>query len=547
MSDIGSTNVLLQSLSDTERLGPTHMQIIKKLPFHLSGTAVILAVALFMLANPVFAQVGSAGSQSQGTQAAQLPLSGRTGQTGAVAAGESPVPGTTTSVNTLNPTVQAQGPYAGSASSTAKMAFAGKLSLREAIQRGLEFNLGAVGMAQAVSQAHALTRIAKSSLLPNISGYASETVEQTDLKALGFRFSGTLPGFSIPTVVGPFNYMDVRANLTQTVADMTALNNYRASNETLRANQLSAQDARELVVLAIGGAYLQVIAAEARVESARAQLETANTVYQQSKDMLSFGKIAQLDVNRSQVESLTEQQRLITLQNDVGKQKINLARLVGLPPNDKYELANDIPFSAAPSVSLEDALKQAFAQRADLKAAEASVRAAESARVAAKAEHLPSLTVSGDYGVIGVNPSQSHGTFSVGATLHVPIWNGGRTAGDIEEADAVIAQRRAELEDVKSQIESEVRNAYLDLQAAESQVDLAKKNIDLTKETLDQSRTRFQAGVTNSVEIVQSQETLASADLDYINSVFAHNVAKLSLARAMGRAAESLDTFLKMD
>lgn len=523
------------------------MQRIRKQFIQTSGLAAFLALAVFMLATPVFAQIGSSGASAQGSQAAQLPLSGRTGQSGGVAAGESPVPGTTASVNTLNPNVQVQGPYSGSANSTAKMPFSGRLSLHEAIQRGLEFNLGAVGMTQAVSQSHALTRIAKSYLLPNVSGYASETVQQTDLKAVGLRFSAPIPGFSIPTIVGPFNYMDVRANLTQTVADMTALNNYRASNETLRANQLSAQDARELVVLAIGGAYLQVIAAEARVESAKAQLDTANTMYSQSKDMFSFGKVAQLDVNRSQVEMLTQQQRLITLQNDVSKQKINLARLVGLPADDNYELSNAVPFEAAPPLTLEDALKQAFAQRADLKAAEAAVSAAERARAAAKAEHLPSLSVSGDYGLIGVNPSQSHGTFSVAATLHVPIWNGGRTAGDIEDADAVIAQRRAELEDVKGQIESEVRNAYLDLQAADSQVNLAKKNIDLTKETLDQTRTRFQAGVTNSVEIVQSQETLASADLDYINSVFAHNIAKLSLARAIGRAAESLDAFLKMN
>jgi outer membrane protein TolC len=522
------------------------MRRIGKLLIQIGGTAAILPVAAITLAIPVFAQFGSPGGQTQGPQATQLPLSGRTGQTGGVAAAESPVPGTTTSVNTLNPTVQVQGPYSGSSSSTAKIPFTGKLSLHEAIQRGLEYNLGAVGIAQTVNQSHAMTRIARSALLPNVSGYVSETVQQTDLKALGLRFNSTIPGISIPTVVGPFNYMDVRANLTQTVADMTALNNYRASNETLRANQFSEQDARELVVLAIAGAYLQVIAAESKVESMQAQLKTANTMYQQSKDMFSFGKIAQLDVSRSQVEALTQQQRLITLQNDVAKQKINLARLVGVPPSDKYDLSNDVPFSAAPPITVEDALKQAFDQRADLKAAEASVRAAENARTAAKDEHLPSLSVSGNYGVIGVNPAQSHGTFSAAATLSIPIWNGGRTAGDIEAADAVIAQRRAELEDIKSEIESEVRNAYLDLQAAENQVNLAKQNIDLTKETLDQSRTRFQAGVTNSVEIVQSQETLAGADLDYINSVFAHNVAKLSLARAMGRAANSLEMFLKM-
>src|SRR5580704_17755 len=192
------------------------MHRIRKQLVQICSSAAILASGFFMLPNPAFAQIGSPGGAAQSTQATQLPLSGRTGQTGAVAAGESPVPGTTASVNTLNPNVQVQGPYSGSVTSTGKMPFSGKLSLREAIQRGLEFNLGTVGMTQAVSQSHALTRIAKSYLLPNVSGYASETVQQTDLKAVGLRFSAPIPGFSIPTIVGPFNYMDVRANLTQT-------------------------------------------------------------------------------------------------------------------------------------------------------------------------------------------------------------------------------------------------------------------------------------------------------------------------------------------
>lgn len=511
----------------------------------ITRLAALFAGAL-LCASAAQAQLGAPGGQSQSSQATQLPLSGRTGQNGSVAAAESPVPGTTASVNTINPTVQVTGTYAGSINGATRMPFSGKLSLHEAVQRGLEYNLGAVGMTQTVNQAHAMDRIAKSALLPNVSGYLSETVQQTDLTALGLRFKATVPGFSIPSVVGPFNYMDVRAQLTQTVANLTELNNYRAAKETLNANQLSAQDAKDLIVLAVGGAYLQVIAAKARLVSAQAQLQTADKMLQQSKDSFSFGRAAQLDVNRSEVEQLTQQQRLITLQNDVAKQKINLARLIGLPPNDQYDLTDDAAFLPAPPLAITDALKQAFDNRADLKSAEASVRAAESARNAAKAERYPSLSVSGNYGVIGLNPAQTHGTFSAAATLSVPIWNGGRTSGDIEQADAAVAQRRAEVEDLKGEIESEVRNAYLDLQAAASQVDLAQKNIQLTKETLEQTRIKYEAGATNSVEIVQSQETVAGAELDYVNSVFAHNLAKLNLARAIGHASDSLPMFLKM-
>src|SRR5438309_1713222 len=338
---------------------------------------------------------------------------------------------------------------------------------------------------------------------------------------------------------------DLRARLTQTVADFTALNNYRAAQESLRATQLSAQDARDLVVLATGGAYLQVIAAKARVQSAQAQLETANAVFQQTQMQLQFGKVPQIDVNRSQVQVLTRQQRLVSLQNDVAKQKINLARLTGLPPNEQYDISDDVPFAAAPAVSLEDAVKQALDQRADLKAAEAQVRAAERALTAARDERYPALSVSADYGEIGTNPGQAHATFTAAATLTVPIWRGGRAAGDIEEADAALQQRRAELEDQRSQIESEVRNAYLDLQAASSQVQVAQQNLEVTRQTLAQERQRLEAGVSNDVVVTQAQESVASAELDYINSVFAHNVAKLSLARGIGNAPQSLRQFLK--
>ena len=514
-----------------------------------SGTWRARPLALIFLAGPLlfsvpaFAQIGAPASQ-QTTQATPLPLSGRTAQNGSVKATQAPIPGTTNSVDTINPTVQVQGLYAGSTSSLSKMPFSGKLSLSEAIQRGLEYNLGTVGTTQAERQAHGQSISARSALLPNVNGTFGETVEQEDLKALGLRIKAPIPGFTFPTIVGPFNYFDLRAHLTQNVLDLTALNNYRASSESARAGQYATEDARDLVVLAVGGSYLQVVAAKARVESARAQVDTANALLQQTQQKRQAGIVAQVDVDRSEIEALSQRQRFLSLENDLSKQKINLARMTGLPPNEHFDVSDDIPFAAAPPLTVDDAFKQALDARADLKAAESQVRAAERGKSAAKSELLPSLTAAGDYGVIGTNPAQSHGTFTASATLHVPIWQGGRAKGDIEQADAVLAQRRAELEDLKLQVESDVREAYLDLQTAASQVEVAERNIHVTEESLNLTRQRFEAGVTDNVEVVQAQESVAGAKLDYINSVFAHNAAKLSLARAMGRAAESLPRFL---
>ncbi|MDP9054141.1 MAG: TolC family protein [Acidobacteriota bacterium] len=505
-----------------------------------------VCTGLLLIANTAFGQLGASGGQTTGAQATQLPLSGRTSETGGVTASQAPVAGTTNSVNTINPSVQAQGPYAGSSNSTGKMPFSGKLSMRDAIARGLQYNLGTVGLTLAMQQARGQERIVRSSLLPNVNGTVSENVQQVNLRAQGLRISSSIPGFSIPAIVGPFNSFDLRARLTQTVADMTALNNYRSAKETVRANELFGQDSKDLVVLAVGGAYLQAIAAAARVESARVQLETANALYNQTSQQHGVGLLAQIDVNKSEVQMLTQKQRLSSLRNDLAKQKINLARLTGLPPNDRFELTDDVPFAAAPVPGQEDAVAQALMQRPDIKASAAQIRAAARTLAAARAERLPSLALSADYGVIGTNPAQSHGTFSVTGTLRIPIWQGGRTEGDIEEANAALAQRRAELEDLKSRVESEVRNAFLDLEAAAGQVDVARRNLDVTRDTLTLTRQRLEAGVTDTVEVSQALSSMASAELDYINSVFAHNMAKLALARASGGAVESLPRYLEI-
>ena len=500
-----------------------------------------VTASIFVFATCSLAQFG--GPPPESTRPTQLPLSGRNGQSGGVVATESPVPSTTTSVNAINPTVSVSGAYSGSTNSTAGIPFSGKLSLEEAIRRGIAYNLGAVGMTQALRQVHGQAKSARSGLLPNVSADVADTEETFNLRTIGFNFS--VPGFTLPNVVGPFNVLDVRGRLSQSIADFTAINNYRSAQQLVRASNFSAKDAQDLVVLAVAGSYLQVIAASARVEAARTQLTTANTLYQQDIERLKFGKIAQIDVNRSHVAMLVDQERLITLQNELAKQKITLARLTGLPPRDQYEISNTISYSPAPSISLDDAIKQALDQRADLKAAEVQVTAAERALAAARAERLPSGSLSADYGDIG-SPSQLRPTYTVAATLSIPIWNGGRTAGDIEQAQAALAQRRAELEDTKSQVESDVRNAYLDVQAAANQVEVAQQNLDVNHETLGQTQVKFETGVSTNVDVVQSQESVSSAQLDYIDSIFAHNLAKLSLARAMGGAADKLAQFLSV-
>ena len=523
-----------------------HSKPINKPINYLVGTAVASCLATFAVPSRALAQGPPQSSQQQHTLATQLPLSGRTGSNGSVIAIEAPIAGTTNSVTTINPSVQVQGPYAGSSASTANHPFSGKLSLRDAIDRGLSYNLGATGLNHAVRQAEGQSQIARSALLPNVSGYLAENLAQTNLAAEGVRIHIPIPGYSFPTLIGPFNNIDLRGSVSQSVVDLTAWNNYRSSTETVHAAQFSARDARDAVVLAVCGTYLQIIATTQRIKSAHAQLDTATALFQQTQQKRAVGVAPQIDVDRSEVEQLTQQQRVISLETQLSKQKISLARMTGLPPNDAYDLTDDVPFAAAPTVDLDAAIHQALTNRADIKAAQAQVRAAAHTLTAARDERLPSLSINGNYGAIGTNPAQAKETFSAAATLNIPLWQGGRTEGDIKQAQATLAQRQAELEDLKGQVESDVRNAWLDLQAAANQVKLAQRNLQVNQETLDLTRQRFEAGVTDNVEVVQAQESLSSAELDQINSVFAHNVAKLSLARATATAADDLQQFLNL-
>lgn len=464
-------------------------------------------------------------------------------QTGSVTATQLPVPGTTTSVNTLNPTIQIQGPFTGSATSTATMPFTGRLSLRDAVQRGLTYNLGVINLQEDTHQAQGQTAIARSSLLPHLGADVTEVRQQINLAASGIRFNTAIPGLDLPTLVGPFDVIDIRARLSQ-VIDLAAWETYRSARATAVASDWAARDARDLVVLAVGAEYLQVVASRARVESARAQVETADALYRQTSQQRAVGVVAQIDVNRSQIETLTQRQRLVSLQNDFAKQKISLARLTGLPPTDQYNIGDDVPFSPAPALGVDEVIAEALNRRADLKAAAAELQAAERQRAAARSERLPSASFSADYGAIGTTVDNARNTFAVVGAVHVPLWDGGRTTGDVQRADSSLRQRRANLENLRAQVVADVRAACLDVQSGASQVELARANRETVRQTLDLTRQRFRAGVTDAVDVIRSQEAVAGAELDYINSVFAHNFAKLALARAVGGAVDNLSRFL---
>jgi outer membrane protein TolC len=438
------------------------------------------------------------------------------------------------------------GAYQGSASAGPPSDQALSLSLDEALKMGLRYNLGGIAAEQSSQRAKGESIVVRSELYPNLSGGLRENVQQIDLSSFGFKFKfPASSGIVIPNIVGPFNYFDLRGYLTQRVADLQAIRSFQSSREAQRAAELSAADSREIVVYVVTGAYLQVLAESARVDSAKVQVDSAQAIFQQASDRFSAGLSAKIDKTRSQVELQTQQQRLTAEQADYAKQKIALARLIGLSPAQSFTLADKLPYAPLENITLEQALTLAAQNRSDLKSAEAQLHAAEFARKAAVAEHYPTLGIVADYGVIGINPANSHGTFDVSGQLLFPIWAGGHTHGDIVEAEATLKQRSAEYESTRSRVEADVRNAYLDLNAAAELVRVAQSRRELARDQLAQSTDRFSSGVADTVEVTQAQEVVASAESDYIANLNAHNLAKASVARAIGQAEKIMRDLLR--
>jgi outer membrane protein TolC len=427
-------------------------------------------------------------------------------------------------------------PFQGSVARGTATATPLMLSLRDAVDRGLATNLGVVESAEGVRSSRAEWLKTLSSLLPNASARISTTTEQVSLASLGFN---GLPGFNLPSVIGPFSYVDARASVTQSVFNWADINNARSASASRQASEHSYQAARELVVQATANAYLVAIADAALVDATRAQVETATASLQQTTDQNRAGVVASIDVLRARVELQTEQQRLIAAENQLAIDMLTLARVIGLPNGQVFSLSDAVPYSELTGLALEEALRRAYLSRPDYHSAQAQVRAAELARRSAAAGNYPSVSVAVNYGAIGTTFADAQGTAGFVGAVSIPIFQGTSVRADVLRADALLQQARAEIEDLRGKIDYQVRTAFLNLASANRLVAVARSSIDLASQALVQARDRLAAGVANTLEVVEAQESIARATQSFIASVYSHNSAKVALAQAIGTAEQS--------
>ena len=420
------------------------------------------------------------------------------------------------------------------------------LTFRDAVERALRQNLAGLLSEYNTVAARGQKWQQLSDLLPHIDADVQEVAQKQSLEALGFeKFGSSGPLGNVPRVIGPFSYFDVRASASQRLFDWKAIQKYRAAVNSEAVAKLSLKDARDLVVLATGNAYLQAIAGAARVETAQAQVETAKALYQKAVAQQQAGVSPAIDTLRAQVQYQTRQQQLIAATNDFAKQKLTLARVIGLAPGQEFSLADKAPYEVFPIPDVEATLQRAYSLRSDYKAAQSRLLAAQFEHSAARAGYYPTLDFAANYGQIGAVPGDVLPTFFAVGTLNIPIFKGGRVHADMLKAEASLRQAEAQLADVRGLIDQDVRNALLDLKSSSEQVEVAQSSVNLAEQALTQSQDRFSAGVTDNLEVIQAQEAVAAAHESLISSLYFYNLAKVSFARAIGRAEEGVLEYLQ--
>jgi outer membrane protein TolC len=406
------------------------------------------------------------------------------------------------------------------------------LSLQDALERGFKTNLGLFLSGTATDKSRAAHWRAISELMPHIEGSVRESAQRINLRALG------IPIAALPHTVDVSN-SDARVELQQSLLDLSAVFRTKAAGSAGVAASSDYKDARETVAAAVTAAYLSVLAAQARLEFAQADFKTAQALFQLAQDRERTGLSPEVDTLRAQVEQQSREEGVIEARNALDKQRIVLSRATGFDIHQPIHLTTVLNDESVTVPGSEVALQQALQHREDYRAAQEELRSAEQAKQAAEMERVPKIGAVGNYGTLGTAPGNAIPTWNVAVGLRIPVFEGGRIHADVADADATLRQKQANLEDMRTRIAQEVENASLDLDAAAKKVEVAKAALGYANRALTQSRDRFSAGVTNNIEVIQAQEALANANEQWVNSVYAYNIARVALGRAAGTAEAS--------
>jgi len=414
-----------------------------------------------------------------------------------------------------------------------------QLSLKRAVEMALspEGNTRVQLAGESVKQAETRSAQARAALLPDFEGSLSYQNQTVNLAAFGIQLYIPIPNFQLPTLVGPFDVFDARATAQQSVFDFSSIRRFQASKVAVTAAKTDADSTDEQVAGQVARAYLAALRADANVEAVKSNVTLAEAVLKQAENLKSAGTGTGIEVTRARVQLSDQQQRLLVAVNDRRRAHLQLLRTMGMRLDTTLELTDRLQYVPVDALTLEQAQARALDSRPDLKAQQEREQSARLTNAATKMERLPSLAAFANYGSIGaIGTGNDHilPTRTYGFSLKVPVFDGGRR--DARRAET-LSQYRAEkirTNDLKEQVELDVRLALDSLNSAEDQVKVAQEGLQLSENELTQARRRYDAGVAVGLEVTDAQTRLERAQDNRIAALFNYNLARIDLAQAMG-------------
>jgi len=411
-----------------------------------------------------------------------------------------------------------------------------RLTLAEAIQKGLQRNLGVLVARARVEEAEGTRERQRASLMPRSYAETPVVLQSRNLQAMGITVP--IPGF--PTVVGPFGTYEARVYVDQPLLDLQSYHAWRATDKQEQSRRNDYQDARDSVVRQIENLYLSAQSAAALVEAAKSRTADSEALYKLAKDRHDNGKATGVDVLRAQVQLATDRQSLLEAGNNAKQALLVLARTIGLSPGAPLELAEALRFEPVETPETGALLNSALASRSDYLSLGTQRQALVEQQKANHARYLPRFSVDANYGPIGRNFGNFPLTGAAEVSMTVDLFDRDRQ-GEAKEIQSRVRRVDDQMADLRLGIEQDLRGALLDLDSAAGEVAVAKQGLDLAQTELTLARDRFQEGVTDNLEVITAQDAVARAQQNYITALTRHVDAKSALARALGNTEKTYE------
>ncbi len=405
-----------------------------------------------------------------------------------------------------------------------------QLSLQQALKIALDQNPRVHQSLLTLAESGEDRRAAASALMPTVAAQAFGQRAKNNLDA----FIG-IPTPHSPEVVGPFNWGQMGVEARVSLFDLSLWRKWRASQHTEDSARALGRAVREEITALVVGQYLRALRAAASVQADESRVELAEALSKLAENQQKQGVGTKLDTLRAQLQVQTERQRLIQAQTQRTTALAGLSRLLSLEPGTLIELTGTLAAPALPIAGFQEAYRAGLAQRPELAELDAREKATENLRQAAEGLRLPTLIATGAYNTTGLQSQPWATTYQLSLGLRVPLFTGGLVSSQVSRAKSEQARIHESQREVRAQVGYEIQVSQTELDAAVHEVDVAKLAVALSTEALTQARHRFEAGVSNNIEVINAQDELARAHDNQISALYRLNQSRADLARATGQ------------